>query len=119
MLTGMLAVRNLVFGEDNDIWSVNAEQEYLEEAIEGALRDSRLGSDLFHPRGEHPLAQTDSLGSEQDTRPLLVRGRLGGRRDGRGRIRMDQRVGVWGASTDQSVLYWINLKFPMREIDPK
>ena len=37
MLTGMLAVRNLVFGEDNDIWSVNAEQEYLEEAIEGEV----------------------------------------------------------------------------------
>ncbi len=37
MLTGMLAVRNLVFGENNDLWSVNAEQEYLEEAIEGEV----------------------------------------------------------------------------------
>ena len=31
MLTGMLAVRNLAFGEHNDLWSVNADQEYHEE----------------------------------------------------------------------------------------
>ena len=31
MLTGMLAVRNLVLGEENDLWIVNAEQEYHEE----------------------------------------------------------------------------------------
>lgn len=31
MLTGMLAVRNVVFGERNDLWSVNADQEYHEE----------------------------------------------------------------------------------------
>ena len=31
MLTGMLAVRNLVLGEQNDLWSVNADQEYHEE----------------------------------------------------------------------------------------
>ena len=31
MLTGMLAVRNLVLGERNDLWSVNADQEYHEE----------------------------------------------------------------------------------------
>lgn len=31
MLTGMLAVRNLLFGEKNDLWRVNAEQEYHEE----------------------------------------------------------------------------------------
>ncbi|HEV8725033.1 MAG TPA: NAD(P)/FAD-dependent oxidoreductase [Candidatus Binatia bacterium] len=31
MLTGMLAVRNIVLGERNDLWSVNSEQEYLEE----------------------------------------------------------------------------------------
>jgi protoporphyrinogen oxidase len=31
MLTGMLAVRNLVLGEENDLWVVNAEQEYHEE----------------------------------------------------------------------------------------
>jgi hypothetical protein len=32
MLTGMLAVRNMLNGETNDLWVVNAEQEYLEEA---------------------------------------------------------------------------------------
>jgi len=31
MLTGMLAVRNLVLGERNDLWSVNTDQEYHEE----------------------------------------------------------------------------------------
>lgn len=30
MLTGMLAMRNLVFGEKNNLWKVNAEQEYHE-----------------------------------------------------------------------------------------
>lgn len=34
MLTGMLAVRNLVLGEKNDLWIVNAEQEYQEEIRE-------------------------------------------------------------------------------------
>ncbi len=31
MVTGMLAVRNLLDGEKNDLWRVNAEDEYLEE----------------------------------------------------------------------------------------
>lgn len=31
MLTGMLAVRNLVLGEQNDLWSVNTDLEYHEE----------------------------------------------------------------------------------------
>jgi protoporphyrinogen oxidase len=31
MLTGMFAVRNMVLGEQNDLWNVNADQEYLEE----------------------------------------------------------------------------------------
>ena len=31
MLTGMLAVRNLVLGQQNDLWSVNADSEYHEE----------------------------------------------------------------------------------------
>ncbi|WP_420640829.1 NAD(P)/FAD-dependent oxidoreductase [Candidatus Leptofilum sp.] len=33
MLTGMLAVRNLLLGEQNDLWRVNAEQEYHEELV--------------------------------------------------------------------------------------
>lgn len=31
MLTGMLAVRNLLHGEQHDVWSVNSDQNYLEE----------------------------------------------------------------------------------------
>ena len=34
MLTGMLAVRNLVLGERNNLWSVNTDQEYHEELRE-------------------------------------------------------------------------------------
>jgi len=34
MLTGMLAVRNLMLGEKNDLWNVNADQEYHEEIRE-------------------------------------------------------------------------------------
>jgi len=37
MLTGILAVRNLLDGEVNDIWKVNAEQEYHEEIKEREL----------------------------------------------------------------------------------
>ena len=31
MLTGMLAVRKLLYGEDHDLWAVNTEQVYHEE----------------------------------------------------------------------------------------
>jgi hypothetical protein len=34
MLTGMLAVRNLMLGQRNDLWSVNADKEYHEEVRE-------------------------------------------------------------------------------------
>ena len=34
MLTGMLAVRNLIYGEKHDLWQVNADQEYHEEVRE-------------------------------------------------------------------------------------
>jgi protoporphyrinogen oxidase len=50
MLTGMLAVRNVILGQNHDLWSVNTDQEYheevpghgheshdLEEVIQGAL----------------------------------------------------------------------------------
>lgn len=42
MLTGMLAVRNALIGEANDLWSVNTDQEYHEERPHGAVRGSRL-----------------------------------------------------------------------------
>lgn len=43
MVTGMLAARNIVFGESNDVWSVNTDQEYHEEILEEqpALVDER------------------------------------------------------------------------------
>ena len=42
MLTGMLAVRNLTLGEQNDLWSVNTDQEYHEEVhVEAEPRDVR------------------------------------------------------------------------------
>ena len=31
MLTGMLVVRNMLYGETNNFWVVNAEEEYHEE----------------------------------------------------------------------------------------
>jgi len=34
MLTGMLAVRNIILGEKNDLWGVNGEQEFHEEIRE-------------------------------------------------------------------------------------
>jgi protoporphyrinogen oxidase len=40
MLTGMLAVRNLLDGETNDLWSVNTDQEYHEEVREPALEEA-------------------------------------------------------------------------------
>jgi protoporphyrinogen oxidase len=42
MMTGILAARNLAFGENNDVWSVNTEPEYLEEAIEEAALEESL-----------------------------------------------------------------------------
>lgn len=41
MLTGMLAVRNLVLGEKHDLWSVNTDQEYHEE-IRDAIAESQV-----------------------------------------------------------------------------
>jgi protoporphyrinogen oxidase len=43
MLTGILAVRNLIDGERNDLWSLNTDQEYQEEVrtpLEGAIEDA-------------------------------------------------------------------------------
>jgi hypothetical protein len=39
MLTGLLAVRNLMQGERNDLWSVNTDQEYQEEVTDLPARD--------------------------------------------------------------------------------
>jgi len=50
MLTGMLAVRNMLHGEDHDLWAVNTEQVYHEEIhsdeeTDYKLTDSQPGSE--------------------------------------------------------------------------
>jgi hypothetical protein len=48
MLTGMLAVRNILFKENHDLWVVNAEQEYHEEIREGQkINLSRVADDVL------------------------------------------------------------------------
>lgn len=37
MVTGMLAVRNLLLGEKNDLWAVNTDQEYHEEEVDNPV----------------------------------------------------------------------------------
>ncbi len=46
MVTGMLAVRNLLDGERNDLWSVNTDQEYHEEIRETDALAERIESTL-------------------------------------------------------------------------
>lgn len=45
MFTGMLAVRNIMFGENNDLWSVNTDQEYHEEIREKIELEPRVATD--------------------------------------------------------------------------
>ncbi len=63
MLTGILAVRNMLFGEKNDLWQVNAEQEYHEE-IQESKKKARVVEQIFaraFPRLD-PLAFGISMG---------------------------------------------------------
>ena len=58
MLTGLLAVRNLLYGEDHDLWEVNADREYHEEIRKDRPdRDPRLGPSPSGsaPRGDRLL----------------------------------------------------------------
>lgn len=64
MLTGMLAVRNLLYGEQNNLWQVNAEQEYHEELM---LEQPVVPNEIIHivdEIPEHALPKLDpfSLG---------------------------------------------------------
>ena len=43
MLTGMYAARNLLLGEENDLWSVNADMEYHEQVREPGRNRSPVG----------------------------------------------------------------------------
>lgn len=38
MLTGMYAVRNLLYGERHDLWKINAEEEYIEEVYDETVK---------------------------------------------------------------------------------
>ena len=44
MLTGILAVRNMVLGQTNDLWSVNTDQEYHEEVRADVREDVLVGA---------------------------------------------------------------------------
>jgi hypothetical protein len=46
MMTGMLAVRNLVDGEENDIWAVNTDDEYHEVVRETPVVDEAVADEL-------------------------------------------------------------------------
>ena len=55
MVMAMLAVRNL-FGEEHDLWAVNADDEYQEEVGEGSgTADNALSRDLRELAGTQPL----------------------------------------------------------------
>jgi protoporphyrinogen oxidase len=47
MLTAMLAVRNVVLREHNDLWAVNDDQEYLEESLDEAQADLLEATELI------------------------------------------------------------------------
>jgi protoporphyrinogen oxidase len=64
MLTGVYAARN-VLGENYDIWSVNTEQEYHEEAREGA-RSTKVGT------GGDRAVPTEIGAEDRDFKDLLV-----------------------------------------------
>jgi hypothetical protein len=46
MLTGIYAARNMLLGESNDLWNVNADQEYIEEVRAEEVPDAMAGEVL-------------------------------------------------------------------------
>ena len=46
MVTGILAVRNVVLGERNDLWSVNTDEQYHEEAVAEEIFDASVAPAL-------------------------------------------------------------------------
>lgn len=50
MITGMLAVRNLIYGEKQDLWNINGEQEYHEEIYYGKEEklEDKLKQTIIH-----------------------------------------------------------------------
>lgn len=78
MLTGMLAVRNLLYGEQNNLWQVNAEQEYHEELVLNQALDPEEVTHLVDEVVEgafpklDPLALGMSLGTVLGVGLMLV-----------------------------------------------
>ncbi len=61
MLTGMLAVRNLMLGESNNLWVVNAEQEYHEEIAEDVEADPEAVTEVVKEALAHIFTRLDPL----------------------------------------------------------
>jgi protoporphyrinogen oxidase len=64
MLTGMWAVRNLLFDEGRDVWQVNTEQEYLEQIHPDVYQEERVG--------EAVAIFPASLSAVESDRPAVV-----------------------------------------------
>lgn len=61
MLTGMLAVRNALNGEKNDLWIVNAEQEYHEEIREKTRAELPEVTEVFRGALAQAFAKLDPM----------------------------------------------------------
>ena len=61
MLTGMLAVRNMMLGETNNLWVVNAEQEYHEEIREEADTDPQQVTEVVREVLSHVFTRLDPV----------------------------------------------------------
>jgi hypothetical protein len=61
MMTGMLAVRNLVLGERNDLWSVNTDQAYHEEVRAEETGEAPDVSAVFRGTLQHIFPRLDPV----------------------------------------------------------
>ena len=61
MFTGMLAVRNMMLGEKNDLWSVNTDQEYHEEIREKLELEPEVAVEAFKEALVQAFAKLDRL----------------------------------------------------------
>jgi protoporphyrinogen oxidase len=61
MVTGMLSVRNIMFGEKNDLWSVNTDQEYHEDIREEVELTPDLAVEAMKAAFSHAFAKLDRV----------------------------------------------------------
>jgi hypothetical protein len=66
MYTALLSVEN-IYGADHDVWSVNVEEEYHEEAG-GPTRDHRTGSGNHGTGRDAPVLPRDAIERAAATR---------------------------------------------------